>query len=275
MVNDHDDIVHGIINIVWLTHAWMIKHMGEVLYMTWSHTNTVSIIVCWLYAKQHALRGAFFASFCSVHWMIVATWLILSYFHKNHLETTDYSNMKRIRALHWQKNISNQLEISCLPRQQLNTAVKANYVFSTSSLSNVLDSHCFFLWLSCLQQWQPVAKAILYLPAPFTKSSTPGLANMAVQCSAWSSHSKFQERKWCTIYIGTGQWAVIATPAIESYRRSKKQQWSEWALWLQQMKGANIEIVTTNPKIWVTCLYWYQMQSWLQLWNITNLWWIR
>jgi len=183
---------------------------------------------------------SFFASRCTVCWMIAATWLILSLLYKKHLGMTKYIDINMIRSFYWQKIINNQHKINSLWRWQQNTAVKVNSLFSMFYYWMYLISHGFFcnclLWSS--DNWS-LMKCTYQNFLPNSPGHNQYLGNTV--CSAVSGHSGHSiclEQKWCNIYIGNGmaqcseQWQQLLQ---NSDRRSKKQQ---WALQSQQMAGS-------------------------------------
>jgi len=127
--------------------------------------------------------------------------------------------MNRIRAFFWRKVSNNQpiLVVRCDDNETL--GVKATlWQISTFYYQIYLDSRGFFC--NCLQPWQSVAKESLYLPAVFTKPSTPHILP-TVRCSAcvvqrpkqFSWAKMMRHLHWQ--HHGTSQWAATATPVKE------------------------------------------------------------
>ncbi len=84
------------------------------------------------------------ASFCTVSQMIDTAQVIFICFHREHLETTDYTNINRTGSL-LQRQSTISLKISCWPRGKWNTVVKAKLCVLNFLLANMLD----FLPFSC------------------------------------------------------------------------------------------------------------------------------
>jgi len=147
MVDDHDNIVHGVFMVSSILFDW---HMAGwwsqcTKYSTTQdhHSHVIFIMVSWLYCKRHALGSAvaFLASFFTIHWMRLM--LLNQYFLVfTTWKQLNYTNMNKIQSLFWQKIIHNQPKISCLWRWWWNIVGKANYLFSTLNFS--------LLFCSCL-----------------------------------------------------------------------------------------------------------------------------
>jgi len=124
------------------------------------------------------------------------------------------------------KGIQQSTHISRMLRWQWSPWVKARLWNFNILLSNILDSQRLLLWLSPLQQWQPVAKENLYLPALFTIASTPGILPM-LWCSKVRGPAvaaNFRSKNDALSTLATSWHRAVSSDSNsvkESYRRSK------------------------------------------------------
>jgi len=161
------------------------------------------------------------------------------------------------------KGIQQSTHISRMLRWQRSPWVKTRLWNFNILLSNILDSQRLLLWLSPLQQWQPVTKENLYLPTLFTIASTPGILPM-LWCSEVRgpvAAANFRSKNDALSTLATPWHRAVSSDSNSCKRKlqeKQKQQWSEWALRPQQAKGANIEIATINQQMQL------QQNEWLR-----------
>jgi len=128
------------------------------------HSHVIVTIVNWSYGKLHVSSDAvpFFASFWTVSQMIDAVQVIFIHFHREHLETIDYTHINRIESSFQRKRINNQSEISPRLSGWRNTVVNVNLcvfnVFVSKSpwfLTAFLVILSFVL-MNSISQWKAV-----------------------------------------------------------------------------------------------------------------------